>query len=331
MREGSTDDWLLERFSHCITRVGIYTANGTLPYRRSPDMRIAGNFRFMTSSHVIRPKDPRGFKVLIELDDTSRDIVPERVYLVAIAAVHDWALEGWEHQFLKADPTFTKRAYSLEIASWSIAPSIQEYQMQTKHLILGILHLIDQMTKLNRFCRVAACLMMEKQGLGFISMAYRVGDSQNNSSSGNTAIKGPPLEDTSHQSLTARRRIVDPSDSDFAIEYEANGDPLTCIDLLSSILYAIATAAQGSNEEFCRDLGGLNEKRSTVYQIQGLRPTASMHLLSYEMVKKGLSLLAPELCDQSINKEVQFSFLYRGDKLGVGAISVSYVAASTAK
>lgn len=124
---------------------------------------------------------------------------------------------------------------------------------------------------------------------------------------------------------------MDPSDPDFTIEYELEGDPLTCVDVLGSILYAIATAAQGANKEYCRDLGGLNEQRTAVYQIQGLRPTASMHLLSYEMVKTGLSLLAPKLYDQGPCKEVQFSFLYRGDKLGVGSISVSYVAASTAK
>lgn len=91
-----------------------------------------------------------------------------------------------------------------------------------------------------------------------------------------TAIEGGGASSSSaaykknETELTAARRIPDPLDPDLVIIYTITPSTvLTYQQLFSTILYAIATAAQGPSEEFCKDLAGFSERRDTVFQIQG--------------------------------------------------------------
>ena len=246
--------------------------------------------------------------------------------------MHDWASEGWEHVIPSSAVTASKRVGDLLISWRSLAGATQQEQLQTKYLILGLLHLIDQMTRSNRFIHGVAVMSMTHGPIGIMEMRAINENGQSDISINDTTIEVNPVYDTQRRDLTTTKRIVDPEDSNFVIEYEVNGQRMTCVDVFSTIFYAMATAAQGSEEEFCRDLGGFNEKGTAVYRVHGLRPTASMHLLGYGLVRSGLNLLAPRLyAERACGRELTWSFLYRGDNLGFGSISVSDFAASTAK
>ena len=102
-------------------------------------------------------------------------------------------------------------------------------------------------------------------------------------------------------------------------------------DFLSAVLYAVATAAQASNDEYCRDLGGFNEKRTVVYRIRGKRSRDSRYQLEYEDVRKGLVLLSAAVHQDGALGETNFEFQYRGEDLGSGRIELSDFTDSTAR
>ncbi|KAL9596230.1 MAG: hypothetical protein Q9219_005941 [cf. Caloplaca sp. 3 TL-2023] len=216
------------------------------------------------------------------------------------------------------------------VSSKSIALPQERIQLQTSHRILGVLHIIHEMTRVNEFFGSTSLVMMHMQPLGSI-IIHAARPERPFHDLDHTTLTDSLVNNTQQQNLTARRTIIDPDYDDFTITYEVTGDPMTCIDVLSTILYAVATAAQGASNQFCRDLGGYNEKRSAVYQIHGIRHTQSMHLLGYGMVRSGLSLLGPKLYDTNACGEVEFSFLYQGDVLGGGLIRLSDFAADVAR
>lgn len=117
--------------------------------------------------------------------------------------------------------------------------------------------------------------------------------------------------------LSAGKRSLDPKDHHFVVEYETIYRRLSCVDLLSKILYAIATAVQGSEDDHCKDLGDSNEKRSATYRIHGLQSIASTRFLSYGIVRRVLSLLLSKLYDErSYGREVAWNLIYRGEVTG---------------
>lgn len=287
---------------------------------------------FPSRTHLIFPKDPPGFAVLVDLD-TTQLLSIEKIYLIAIAVVHDWAFVGWDHFISSHSARATKAFRGLTVAWRSIAYPTQRYQLQIKHLILGMLHLIDQMTKAKYFCVSTYSVLLHRQGIGHIELLATgaVASHNRSSSDENLSLKSVFLPTpTGLRSLIAPRRIVDPEDSDFVIFYERKSEPMSHPDFLSTILYAIATAAQGSNNEYCQDLGGFNEKRNVVYRIHGKRPTDSGYLLTDGMVMRGLRLLSTGVYDSGASAEVRFRFEYRGDVLGGGAIELSDFAGNTA-
>ncbi|KAL9023216.1 MAG: hypothetical protein Q9196_007333, partial [Gyalolechia fulgens] len=282
------------------------------------------------SSHVIRPKDPPGFEVLIFLEETET-LVPEHVYLVAIALVADWGYKGWDHKYRPRSPTRTKEGYGLKVDWRCLAYPDDKYQLKSSYLILGMLHLIHQMTQ-EEFSPGTAAVAIGKDSLGYIEImlprpGHRIGaPGKDNStieprgSSGNITERADP---------TATRRIPDPKDPDLVIVYQVKGEPLTCVQVFSTILYAVATAAQGPNDEFCQDLAGFNEERSVVFQIHGLEETASRNLLYYETVRRGLVLLADRLSTRATCGELKFRYEYRGELLGSATIQLSDYARGT--
>ncbi|KAL8711019.1 MAG: hypothetical protein Q9220_004399 [cf. Caloplaca sp. 1 TL-2023] len=309
-------------------RVGVGAALVALPVLASVAMTIAArlptnhdprNFTpALNGSHLIEPKDPPGFSVLIDLDDSSRIFLPEHVYLIAIAVVTEWAFEGWNEVIPARTTRPLTRSHGLFVRAGSIAHPEWDKQLIPGYLILGMLHLIDQMIKVRKFSQGLAYVFMGKDGLGYMDLRA-LQPSQTNG----LLTKIAAVNDTKIDELNAATSmIVDPQDSSFAVTYEVETSALTCVDLLSTILYAIATAAQGESDEFCQHLGGLNEKQSAFFQINGRRPTPSMHLLNYYAVMRGLSMLAPTLYDKGTCGEMHFSFLYNGDVLGGGVIEL---------
>lgn len=285
----------------------------------------------LSTTRLISPRDPPGFSIIIDLD-TTRTFRPGKVYLAALTIVQDWAYEGWNHFISSGSPRSSLESYGIVLSFRSIATRSQRYQLQMKYLIIGMLHLIDQMTKVDKFCVSTASVLAFREPVGFIRLGKpRTVDQTNASSMDVVVTKDDTANDTQSQNLTATTRIVDPKDADFAIEYEVKGDAMSCIDLLSAALWAMATAAQAGNDEYCQDLGGFNEKQNVVYRIHGKRPTVSGYILTYRDVRRGLFLLPQRLYGERACGEVQFDFEYRGDILGSGSIDLSDFSASTSR
>ena len=238
--------------------------------------------------------------------------------------VHDWALEGWNH-LVSGRPVrrFTKTSYGITIAWRSIAYPREREQLQIRHLVLGMLHLIDQMTKENTFCVSTSSVLLYKQPAGHIELLPSETLLRSGAPNDTAAMHNTSQRIAQARSPNFQRKIVDPADSDFAILYERKGDVMSFVDFLSAVLYAVATAAQASNTEYCRDLAGFNEKRSVVYRINGRRTTDWSHHLTYELVRRGLQLLSTAMYDEAASGEVRFQFLYQGDVLGAGNIDLS--------
>lgn len=288
------------------------------------------DWEFLSATHIIFPKDPPGYGVLVDLDIVHA-LNTERIYVAAIAMVHDWAFEGWNHVVSSRSTRSTKTSYGLTIAWRSLAYARERDQLQIKHLVLGMLHLIDQMTKEDAFCVSTSSVLLYKQPVGHIELYPSETLAGSNASDDTLATRNTALRVAPAQGLNFQRKVVDPADSDFTILYERRGDAMSFVDFLSTILYAMATAAQASNTEHCTDLAGFNQKRTVVYRINGRRATDWGLPLTYESVRRGLQLLSAAIYDEAASGEVWFQFLYRGDVLGRGNIELSDFAESTAR
>ena len=283
----------------------------------------------LSGTHFIFPKDPPGFGVLVHLDEV-HTLNTERIYVAAIAMVHDWAFQGWNRFFPSRSVRFTKTSDGLTIAWRSVAYVRERNQLQTKHLILGMLHLIDQMTKHQAFCVSTSSVLLYRQPVGHIELLPSESFSRTNTSHETLAMHNISLHAAQAPNPGFERKIVDPADSDFAILYERKGDMMSFVDFMSTVLYAMATAAQASSTDPCRDIAGFNQKRSVVYRIHGKRTTDWSHPLTYQFVRRGLRLLSRAIYDEGDSGEVWFQFLFQGDVLGSGNIVLSDFARSTA-
>ncbi|CAF9940337.1 MAG: hypothetical protein HETSPECPRED_002385 [Heterodermia speciosa] len=307
----------------------LYTTASLVPAQRSPNLQLP--HRSVPVNATVFPRDPPGFGVHVYLHIV-RPLNTEKVYLAAIAVIHDWAFEGWNAFIPSRSTRFTKTTYGITISWRSIAYARERDQLQMKHLILGMLHLIERMTEQHIFCVSTSSVQLYMQGVGHIELLPSETLARNNvSDEGLAALHNTSLRAPRAQNLTSKRKIVDPTDSDFAILYERNGEVISFVDFLSAVLYAMATAAQASNDQHCRDLAGFNIKRNVVYRINGGRTTELGPPLTYGSVRRGLQLLSAALYDEDIAGEVRFQFLYQGDVLGVGNIALSDFASSTAR
>ena len=170
---------------------------------------------------------------------------------------------------------------------------------------------------------------MYRQPAGHIELYPSETLAESNASDETLATRNTSFYVAPARSLIFHRKIVDPADSDFAIVYERRGDAMSFVDFLGTILYAMATAAQASNTEQCRDLAGFNQKRSVVYRINGRRTTDRSLPLTYESVRRGLQLLSTAVYAEAAPGEIWFQFLHHEDVLGIGNIDLSDFARST--
>ena len=186
-----------------------------------------------------------------------------------------------------------------------------------------MLHLIDQMTRVTQFCVSTSTPLSYRNPIGHVELFASRVVGQNSALKKLPVLRNTSLSDTRLERVTVPGRIVDPEDHDFVIFYQRKGDPMGPSDFLSAVLYAVATAAQASNDEYCRDLGGFNEKRTVVYRIRGKRSRDSRYQLEYRDVRRGLMLLSAAVYQDGALGETDFGFQYQGEDLGGGRIELS--------
>ncbi|KAI4259578.1 MAG: hypothetical protein L6R42_004506 [Xanthoria sp. 1 TBL-2021] len=276
---------------------------------------------FLVSLALCIAWDPPGFSILIDLS-TTRCFPPEKVLLAAITVIYDWAFQGYTHILKSGTVRYTLQTYDIALSFRSLALAPPHRQLEIRYLIFGLLHLIDKMRKVGKYCVSTASMLAFREPVGFIRLDIpRHGAGQNTIKLDNGTVTTVVDNDTGNKTvqLTVRTRIVDPKDPHFAISYELKGESMTWVDFLSGVLYALASAAQG-DDEVCESMAGFNAQRTAVYMINGIRPTKSMYVLTYENVRRGLLLLATRLYGAGVCGEVEFSFEFLGDVLGGGRV-----------
>ena len=162
-------------------------------------------------------------------------------------------------------PLVFVKQYGAEFVSESMVPSAQDRQLQVKYLVLAMLHLMARMAQTGLWSKSVAVGLMDNKPIGFVKLRYppaaaRDGVSVARKRRGAATVDGVRPSsfdnDTQPPTLGASKRLIDPRDHDFVIEYEVKERRLPCVELLSTALYAIATAAQSDENDYCRDLEG---------------------------------------------------------------------------
>ncbi|KAL6720258.1 hypothetical protein ACLMJK_002179 [Lecanora helva] len=282
-----------------------------------------------TNTKYLYPKDPAGLRIYIKYD-TLRPLKPEDIYAAAIDVIYDWADDGWDTDVPKDTGKFTKDFAGVSVGFRSIATEDPppEGRIRYKYLILGVLHLIKEMSDNKRWVASFAIVELNRTPLGFVDFnpvgdPFRVG-SNNETNVTNTV----PATTSATRDLSATKRLFDPDDHDVSVSYEVKGPSFPCVEILSTALYAMATAAQAPGDQTCQVFGGLNPSRKLQWSTFVKRPSYSGYILTYGIIRKAWRLFPQQMYKSKKCGEVSFTYEYKGDDLGGGSIWDSNLAPS---
>lgn len=252
---------------------------------------------------------------------------PEDAYLCAIEFIYDLASAGWEEVIPSGYEAFSPEVNGIKIAFASLTQPGDTYQLQSKHLILGILKAMNTLASRSSFCTTKATLYMYNKIVGQLAIGRGAGPPPTLSiiHGTNVTLSNPdPIPDnTASRSLAIVREIVDPEDSDFVISYEMLEDPIPCQTLLNAAMNGMAKSAQVKNEDRCIDFAGYSSAGEVTYMISRNPPGTTRFILTYSLVRTTLKLLPERLYSTGACGEVKFDFVYQGDELGGGTFFLS--------
>ncbi len=246
------------------------------------------------------------------------DIKPEDAYLCAIQFMYDLASSGWEKAIPSGHEAYSREVNGIKVAFGSLAEPGDEYQLRNKHLILGLLEVMNTMANKMSFCNTKAALYMYRKRVGQLVIGRPLHPSLIRQNDTNVTLNDMN-SNTVTRSLTIEREIVDPEDSDFVISYEMSGDPIPCQALLSAAVNALANSAPASIDDRCTNSGGFSSKGEVACVIFGNPPMTTLFVLTYGLVRTALRLLPARLYSDESCGEVKFDFIYRGEELGGGS------------
>ena len=265
-----------------------------------------------------------GFKIALSFN-AAFSVPPEDAYLSALGFMYDLAFAGWEGTIPSGFEAFTKEVNAVKVAFGSLAQPGDQYQLQNKHVALGLLRMLNWLAERDYFCFTRASLSVYRHQVGQMAIGRRapetlaglnvVNVTQTASGSLPSPIKG--------RGLTAKGKIVDPEDSDFVITYEMVGKSISCQALFNTALNAMAWSAVLDNDEECTNFAGVSPSGEVTYQINSSPRGTKRLLLTFILVRTALKLLPERLYEAGICGEVNFHFIYEGEKLGGGSILIS--------
>lgn len=237
--------------------------------------------------------------------------------------MYDLAFNGWDIRIRSGFETYTKEVGGIKIAIASLAAPEDQYQLQNKHLVLGLLKLMNSMTSRKAFCNAKAALYIYYRLIGQFAIGHPTRPILKGVNNG-TEVKLIDLDPIPNvvaksTSLTVPGEIVDPEDSDFVISYEMLEDAISCQALLNAALNAMANTAPIDNEYTCTNFNGLGSTGEVTYSINRNPPGTTRFLLTYGLVKKALKLLPGRLYIGDSCGEVKFDLVYGGEELGGGS------------
>lgn len=252
---------------------------------------------------------------------------PEDTYLCAIQFMYDLALGPWEGTIPSGFEAYSEGVNGLKVAFGSLSQPDDEQQLQNKHLVLGLLAVMNKIASRNIFCNTRATLYIYYKAIGRLAIGRPILPDPNWQKTSGTNVTltdiDPVAKVIANRSLTFPKEIVDPDDSDFVISYEMLDDPIPCQALLNAALSGLANSAVMSNDDRCTNFAGLSSSGEVTYMIGSNPPGTATFILTYSLVKRTLKLLPARMYRDGTCGEVKFDFIYRGEELGGGSIFLS--------
>lgn len=251
------------------------------------------------------------------------NIGPEDAYLCAINFMYELSSIDWEEVVPSGGEAFSKEVNGLKIVFESLAKPEDRVQLQNKHLVIGLVSLMNKMASKSSYCTSRATLYMYRKLIGHLAIGRWPSSAAAKGVEVVTSITGPSTKLSSSGNLTAVQEIVDPEDSDIVISYEMLGESISCQTLLDAALNGLAKSAPAGNDYRCRDFGGFSSSGEVAYSISGNPPGTTRFLMTYSFVRTSLKLLPARLYGERNCGEVKFDFFYRGEEIGGGTFYLS--------
>lgn len=264
-----------------------------------------------------------GFKAQLYFN-RARKLNSTGAYLCAIEVAYDLAQIGWEELVPPGSMRVSKEFNSIEVAFISDAKRGEGYQLQSKHILLTLLEIMNALASRGNFVAAKAKLSMYRNIIGEMAIGIRNQDSKTDRlgiNENTTLLTGD--DGTPKRSVGVVREIVDPDDPNFVVSYENSETRFSCQELFSATLDGLVKSAQAEKTDTCNNFAGLSASTRVIYTIVGDRPTASGYLLDYDFVRRAIKLLAVRMYNESTCGEVEFDIIYGSDMLGGGSIHLS--------
>lgn len=288
-------------------------------FRDSPVCdRHANHSKPISATDLIDQSVIPGFSAIVTYA-WSRDIKPEDAYLCALLYMYDLASDDWDATIQSGIETYTKEIGGIKIAIGSDAGPGDQYQLQNKYLVLGLLKVMNSLESRKAFCNAKAKLFVYFRPVGVLAMGHPIYVGVNGTNAKLIDVDPIPTLVTESRNLTVPGEIVDPEDSNFVISYQMLEDPISCRALFNAALNAMANTAPIENDYPCTNFNGLSSSGKVTYSIGRSPPGTSRLLLTYGLVKTALKLLPAVLYLGESCGEVRFDLTYAGEDLGGGS------------
>ena len=260
-----------------------------------------------------------GFRLQVNYIPTM-SMKAEDAYISAISSIYGFAspANGWEGTIPSGHTAASKGYNGVKVVWGSAAQEGDQYQLQYKHVILGLVETLNMLAGEDDFCYTHTDMFLYGKYIGNLAIGPQAAD---------VNVVNLALGDigSNRNALTSRNplgkgSIVDPEDSDFVISYEMFRDSIPCQDLLNAAVNGMATSAVLSDEKECIDFASLDSSGRVVYRFAGRPTETTQYKLSYVLVRTVLELLPKRLYVKQTCGEVQFSCNYGGEIVGGGSL-----------
>ena len=244
----------------------------------------------------------------------------EDAYISALSSIYGLAspADGWEGIIPNGHSAVSKAYKGVNLVFGSVAPEGDRYQLQYKHVIIGILETLNMLAGKNDFYYTHTDLLLHGRYVGNLAIGPRAADvNVVNLTLGDSGSNSNTL---TSRNLLSKGTIVSPEDSNFVISYERFRDSIPCQDLLNSALNGMASSAVFADDHMCTDFAGLDLSGRVVFRISGRHPETTRYRLDYEMARTVLELLPKRLYENQKCGEVTFTCKYGGMIVGGGSI-----------
>ena len=254
------------------------------------------------------------YKYIISLSMKAED-----AYISAISSIYDFASprNGWEGIISSGHTAVSKGYKGVKIVWGSVAQEGDKYQLQYKHVILGILETLNTLAGKGDYYYAHTDMDLYRNYIGNLAIGPQAAD---------VNVLNLTLGDIGSNSnaLTSRNSpgkgtIVDPEDSDFVISYKRFRDSIPCQDLLNAALAGMASSAVAADDEECIDFASLDLSGRVAFRLSGRPIKTPRYKLSYVLVRTVLNLLPKTLYEKQTCGEVTFTCRYSGEIVGQGS------------